>query len=118
MVSQSLKNTIIVRLLVPVFCFLLIETVLSYYVTLHYVDKTYDRWLLNSAHALEQEIKIKEQKISVELSANALEVFSWDDLDKTYFKIVAEKQGKLAGDPASAEFEFAEFDGPEPVLST
>ena len=67
MVSQSLKNTIIVRLLVPVFCFLLIETALSYYVTLHYVDKTYDRWLLNSAHALEQEIKIKEQKISVEL---------------------------------------------------
>ncbi|NOQ14257.1 MAG: sensor histidine kinase [Methyloprofundus sp.] len=116
MVSKSLKNTIIIRLLVPVFCFLLIETALSYWVTLHYVDKTYDRWLLNSAHSLEQEIKVAEQKISVELSANALEVFSWDDLDKTYFKIVAEKQGTLAGDPALPEPELEEVDGAEPVF--
>ncbi len=116
MISKSLKNTIIVRLLVPIFCFLLIETALSYFVTLHYVDKTYDRWLLNSAHSLEQEIKITDQGISVELSANALEVFSWDDLDKTYFKIVAEKQGELAGDPALPRLEFAELDGSKPVF--
>ena len=116
MVSKSLKNTIIIRLLVPVFCFLLIETALSYWVTLYYVDKTYDRWLLNSAHSLEQEITITNQKISVELSANALEVFSWNDLDKTYFKIVAEKQGELASDPALSELKFAELNGPEPVF--
>jgi two-component system sensor histidine kinase TctE len=116
MVSKSLKNTIIIRLLVPVYCFLLIETALSYWVTLHYVDKTYDRWLLNSAHSLEQEIKITDQQISVELSTNALEVFSWDDLDKTYFKIVAEKQGKLAGDHALPEPEFAELDWSESVF--
>ena len=116
MVSKSLKNTIIIRLLVPVFCFLLIETALSYWVTLYYVDKTYDRWLLNSAHSLEQEIKITDQQISVELSTNALEVFSWDDLDKTYFKIVAEKQGELAGDHALPEPEFAELDWSEPVF--
>ena len=111
MVSKSLKNTIIIRLLVPVFCFLLIETALSYWVTLHYVDKTYDRWLLNSAHSLEQEIKIRDQRISVDLSANALEVFSWDDLDKTYFKIVAEKQGELAGDHALPGLELENIDG-------
>lgn len=94
---------------------LLIETALSYFVTLHYVDKTYDRWLLNSAHSLEQEIKITNKRIAVKLSANALEVFSWDDLDKTYFKIVAEKQGELAGNHALPELEFAEFNGEEPV---
>ena len=116
MVSKSLKNTIIIRLLVPMFCFLLIETALSYWVTLHYVDKTYDRWLLNSAHSLEQEIKITDQGISVELSANALEVFSWDDLDKTYFKVMAEKQGKLAGDHALPELELEVIDGAKPVF--
>ena len=116
MVSKSLKNTIIIRLLVPVFCFLLIETALSYWVTLHYVDKTYDRWLLNSAHSLEQEIKATDQKISVELSANALEVFSWDDLDKTYFKIVAEKQGQLAGDSALPEPDLKEITESKPIF--
>ena len=115
MANKSLKNTIIIRLLVPVFCFLLVESVLSYWVTLHYVDKTYDRWLLNSAHSLEQEIKITDQGIAVELSANALEVFSWDDLDKTYFRIVAEKQGKLAGNLALPELKLAEFNEEEPV---
>ncbi len=117
MVSKSLKNTIIIRLLVPVFCFLLIETALSYWVTLHYVDKTYDRWLLNSAHSLEQEIKITDQGIAVELSVNALEVFSWDDLDKTYFKIVAERQGELAGNHALPELEELEtINGSAPVF--
>lgn len=114
MVSRSLKHTIIIRLLVPVFCFLLIETALSYWMTLHYVDKTNDRWLLNSAHSLEQEIKVTGQKISVELSANALEVFSWDDLDKTYFRVVAEHQGELAGDPELHELE--DMDGTEPIF--
>ena len=118
MVNKSLKNTIITRLLVPIFFFLLIETALSYWITLHYVDKTYDRWLLNSAHSLEQEIKITDQGITVELSANALEVFSWDDLDKTYFKIVAEKQGELIGDHALPELdiELEGMDGIEPVF--
>jgi len=118
MVSKSLKNTIIIRLLVPVFCFLLIEAALSYWVTLHYVDKTYDRWLLNSAHALEQEIKITDQGITVELSANALEVFSWDDVDKTYFKIVAQNQGELLGDHTLPELdiELESMDGIEPVF--
>ncbi len=116
MASKSLKKTIIIRLLVPVFCFLLLETALSYWMTLHYVDKTYDRWLLNSAHSLEQEIKFTDQHLSVQLSANALEVFSWDDLDKTYFKIVAEKQGAIAGDPILPELELAEFDSTEPLF--
>jgi len=116
MANKSLKNTIIIRLLVPVFCFLLIETALSYWVTLHYVDKTYDRWLLNSAHSLEQEIRLTGQRISVDLSANALEVFSWDDLDKTYFKIVAEKQGELAGDHTLPELESEEIDTSAPLF--
>ena len=118
MVSKSLKTTIIIRLLVPMFFFLLIETALSYWITLHYVEKTYDRWLLNSAHSLEQEIKKTDQGIAVELSANALEVFSWDDLDKTYFKIVAEKQGELIGDHALPELdiELESMEGIEPVF--
>lgn len=115
MAHKSLKKTIFVRLLVPVVCFLLLETILSYEVTLHYVNKAYDRWLLDSVHSLEQEIKIKDQEIYVELSTNELEIFRWDDLDKTYFKIIAETQGVLAGDIFLPEPEAYHADWSNPV---
>ncbi|MEQ1485947.1 sensor histidine kinase N-terminal domain-containing protein [Methyloglobulus sp.] len=96
--SKSLKIGILVSLIIPLILFVSIETVLSYFVTLHYVDKTYDRWLLDSARALAQEIKVKDAKVSVELPLAALEIVKWDDLDKTYFKINSAEKGLLAGD--------------------
>ena len=94
----SLKQTILRRLIIPLIFFVALETVLSYFVTLHYVDKTYDRWLLDSARSLAQEIKIKQADVSVELPVAALEIFKWDDLDNTYFKINSTAKGLIAGD--------------------
>ncbi|ESS70132.1 sensor protein QseC [Methyloglobulus morosus KoM1] len=96
--NKSLKSEILLRLIIPLIFFVALETVLSYFVTLHYVDKTYDRWLLDSARSLAQEIKIKEAQVQVELPHAALEIFKWDDLDKTYFKISSAEQGMIAGD--------------------
>jgi len=115
MAHKSLKKTIFFRLLVPVICFFLLETVVSYWITLHYVNKAYDRWLLDSVHSLAQEIKTKDQKIYIELSSNELDVFSWDDLDKTYFKIIAENQGVLAGGVFLPEPEAQDIDWSKPV---
>lgn len=95
---KSLKISILVSLIKPLILFVSIETILSYYVTLHYVDKTYDRWLLDSARALAQEIKVKDAKVFVELPIAALEIVNWDDLEKTYFKINSDEKGLLAGD--------------------
>lgn len=96
--TASLKKTIIFRLIIPVIVFLMIETILSYFVTLHYVDEAYDRWLLDSAHSLMQEVKVKDQQVFAKLPTSALEIFKWDDVDQTYFKIIAENKGVLAGD--------------------
>ncbi|NOT11489.1 MAG: sensor histidine kinase [Methylococcaceae bacterium] len=96
--SKSLKTGILFRLIVPLIFFVALESVLSYFVTLHHVDKTYDRWLLDSARSLAQEIKIKNANVLVELPLAALEIFEWDDLDKTYFKISSAGKGVIAGD--------------------
>ncbi len=96
--NKSLKSEILLRLIIPLIFFVALETVLSYFVTLHYVDKTYDRWLLDSARSLAQEIKIKEAQVQVELPHAALEIFKWDDLDKTYFKISSAEKGMIVGD--------------------
>ena len=94
----SLKKTIAYRLIIPVIIFIILETALSYFVTLHYVEKTYDRWLLDSARSLVQEVKVIDNNISIDLSDNALEIFKWDDIDTTFFKITAENQGLIVGD--------------------
>ncbi|TRW90273.1 sensor histidine kinase N-terminal domain-containing protein [Candidatus Methylobacter oryzae] len=96
--KRSLKTQILLRLAVPLIFFISAESVLSYFVTLHHVDAAYDRWLLDSARSLTQEIKVREGKVFVELPPAALEIFKWDESDKTYFKIISEQQGMLAGD--------------------
>ncbi len=96
--QRSLKTEILLRLAIPLILFISIESVLSYFVTLHHVNVAYDRWLLDSARSLTQEIKVRNGKLFVELPPAALEIFKWDESDKTYFKIIAEQQGMLAGD--------------------
>ncbi|MCK5190762.1 MAG: sensor histidine kinase N-terminal domain-containing protein, partial [Methylococcales bacterium] len=94
----SLKAAIAYRLIIPIIIFIILETALSYFVTLHYVEKTYDRWLLDSARSLVQEVKAIDNNVSVELSATALEIFKWDDVDTTFFKINTAKNRLIAGD--------------------
>lgn len=80
-----------------------VESVLSYFVTLHYVNNAYDGWLLDSARSLAQEIKVRQGSVAVELPPVALEIFKWDDQDKTYFKISSVTYGLIAGDPLVPE---------------
>ena len=94
----SLKTAIAYRLIIPIIIFIVLETALSYFVTLHYVEKTYDRWLLDSARSLIQEVKVIDNEVSVKLSDTALEIFKWDEIDTTYFKINNEKKELIAGD--------------------
>ena len=94
----SLKTAIVYRLVIPVIVFIIIETALSFFVTQHYVDKTYDRWLLDSARSLIQEVKVIDDEVYVNLPPTALEIFTWDDVDTTFFKVIAENKGVLAGD--------------------
>jgi two-component system sensor histidine kinase TctE len=96
--KRSLKTEILLRLAIPLILFISIESVLSYFVTLHHADVAYDRWLLDSARSLAQEIKVHKGKVFVELPPAALEIFKWDESDQTYFKIISEEKGMLAGD--------------------
>ncbi len=96
---SSLKSTIVFRLIIPIMIFIiLIECTFSFFVTRHNVAETYDRWLLNSARSLEQEVKLIEAKISVKLSDSALKIFKWDDVGSTYFNIQTENGNILVGD--------------------
>jgi two-component system sensor histidine kinase TctE len=113
--NRSLKTEMLFRLVIPLIFFVIIDAVLSYFVTLHYVDEAYDRWLLDSARSLTQEIKVREGKVVVELPAAALEIFKWDEQDKTYFKITSSEQEILAGDNLVPEPLDPEADWSHPI---
>jgi two-component system sensor histidine kinase TctE len=72
----------------------------SYFVALHYANVAYDRWLLDSARSLAQEVKAQKGRVIFELPPTALEVFQWDDVDQTFFKIESSHLGFMAGDRA------------------
>ena len=94
----SLKTRVFFRLVIPVIAFIIFETIISFFVTLHYANKAYDHWLLNSAHSLIQEIKVIDNKIYIDLPKTAQEIFQWDDVDETFFNIITENKVVLAGD--------------------
>lgn len=113
---RSLKSVILLRLAIPLLIFMTVETVLSYFVTLHYVDNAYDRWLLDSARSLTQEIKLQAGRVVVDLPPEALEIFKWDESDKTYFKIISAQQGVIAGDKFVPEPFAVDTDWSKPVF--
>ncbi len=113
--QRSLKTAILLRLAIPLIFFISTESVLSYFVTLHHVDVAYDRWLLDSARSLTQEIKVQEGKVFVELPPAALEIFKWDESDKTYFKIISAEKDMIAGDKFVPEPFDLETDWTRPV---
>lgn len=95
---HSLRTQLLARLALPMALFVVIDAAVSYFVALHFANLAYDRWLLDSARSLAQEVKAQKGKVTFELPPTALEVFQWDDLDKTFFKIESTHLGFMAGD--------------------
>lgn len=97
---QSLRAQLLLRLALPMAFFVVVDSAVSYYVALHFANLAYDRWLLDSARSLAQEVKAQKGRLTFELPPTALEVFQWDDVDKTFFKITSSQLGFMAGDTA------------------
>lgn len=95
---QSLRTQLLLRLAFPMVFFVILDAGVSYYVALHYANLAYDRWLLDSARSLAQEVKAQKGRLTLELPPTALEIFAWDDVDKTFFKIESSRVGFMAGD--------------------
>lgn len=114
--NRSLKSEILLRLVVPLILFVINDAILSYFVTLHYVDEAYDRWLLDSARSLTQDIKVQKGKVVAELPPAALALFKWDEQDQTYFKIISAEQEMLAGDNRVPEPFSPDTDWSRPVF--
>lgn len=57
---HSLRSLLLRRLTWPLVMVVLLDVALTYFVALHFADRAYDRWLLDSARSLAQQVKSYE----------------------------------------------------------
>lgn len=114
---HSLRAQLLSRLTLPVIVVVMLDAAVSYFIALHYADLVYDRWLLDSAKSLAQQVKAQKDKVNFELPPIAVEVFRWDAMDKTFFKIESETGGFISGDKGFPNSPIEAFSQQEPFYS-
>jgi two-component system sensor histidine kinase TctE len=114
---QSLRNLLLHRLTWPLVLVVVLDVALTYFVALHFANLAYDRWLMDSARSLAQEVKPYHDKVTFELPPIAVEVFRWDAVDKTFFKIESRVGGFVAGDRALPIPSMNELSMAQPLFS-
>lgn len=94
---HNLRRQLVMRLLWPLLALFLAGAYVSYFVAAHFANLAYDRWLYDSARALAQQVRLVGGAARLELPKAAIEMFEWDDLDRTYYAVNSRKQGLVFG---------------------
>ena len=84
-IAPSLRRRLLTFLAVPVTLALIGGAALTYFLALHYANVSYDRSLLDSAHALER--LMRSEAGTQELSPQAKILFEYDGEDPTYYVV-------------------------------
>jgi len=107
----SLRSGLLLRLGVVLVLLLTLDAVASYFTALHYANVVYDRWLTDSTRSLAQAVRAEHGTIQFDLPRVALEIFQFDEVDKTYFKVSSESEGFISGDAALPDVAPAKIGG-------
>lgn len=96
----SLRAELLLRLGFVLVLLLALDGLASYFTALHFANLVYDRWLTDSTRSLAQAVRAEHGRIEFDLPRVALEIFQFDEVDKTYFKVSSARHGVIGGDGA------------------
>jgi two-component system sensor histidine kinase TctE len=83
----------------PVLVLLLaLDALACYFTALHFANLVYDRWLIDSTRSLAQAVRSEHGRIEFDVPRVALQIFQFDEVDQTYFKIASERRWFIAGE--------------------
>ncbi len=116
--ATSLRAGLLLRLGVVLVLLLALDGLASYFTALHFANVVYDRWLIDSTRSLAQAVRAEHGTIEFDLPRVALEIFQFDEVDKTYFKVSSRQQGLIGGDAALPDVAPAEVGGLRLAFST
>jgi len=100
MAEPSLRSGLTRRFIVAALLLLLLDGIACYRIAAHFANLVYDRWLIDSTRSLAQALRISEGRVRIVLPEVALQIFQFDEIDKTVFRVDSDRRGLLAGDSA------------------
>ena len=96
--DSSLRVGLLLRVGLGFLFLLLLDALFCYYMALHFSGVVYDHWLVDSTESLGKALRVDAGRIRLDLPEDALKVFRFDALDRTYFRVDSRRQGPVAGD--------------------
>lgn len=96
--SGSLRLGLLLRLAALLCLLLALDALACYYTALHFANLVYDRWLIDSDRSLATTVHGDNGRVTLDLPRAALEVFQFDAVDTTYYRIDSLRQGFIAGE--------------------
>lgn len=96
--NNSLRLGLLLRLGVLLALLLVLDAATCYATAFHFSNVVYDRWLVDSLRSLAQAVHEDKGRTRLDLSGTALQVFKFDEMDKTFFRVSSARQGFIAGD--------------------
>lgn len=98
--AKSLKQLLLVWVLIPLFILLIVSAVFSYYRALHYANLAYDRSLFRAALALADQVEVRDTQILINLPQVAKDLLNYDKDDVIYYRISAPNGDLVQGEAA------------------
>ena len=96
--DRSLRVGLLSRLGPVLVLLLALDAAACYFTALYFANLVYDRWLIDSTRSLAQAVRAEQGRIEFDVPRVALQIFQFDEVDNTSFKIVSARRGLLAGD--------------------
>ncbi|MCX7203255.1 MAG: sensor histidine kinase N-terminal domain-containing protein [Burkholderiales bacterium] len=96
---RSLRSQLLYRLLPPILVLFAISGAVAYVVARHHANEVQDHWLVDSAEALAQRVKLSRGEAVLDLPEAARQILQWDTQDATWYALHGQRSGHLAGHP-------------------
>ncbi|HXS28827.1 MAG TPA: sensor histidine kinase N-terminal domain-containing protein [Steroidobacteraceae bacterium] len=98
MAEPTLKSGLTLRFIVAALLLLLLDGIACYFTAAHFANLVYDRWLIDSTRSLAQALRTDGGEVRFTLPQIALQIFQFDESDRTVFRVDSERRGLIAGD--------------------
>jgi len=98
--DRSLLARLLARLGSVLLLLLALDGLVCYLTALHFANLVYDRWLIDSTRSLSQAVSSEHGLIHFDVPRVALQIFQFDEVDKTSFQVSTQRRGFVAGDSA------------------
>jgi two-component system sensor histidine kinase TctE len=114
--ESSIRRRLMVWLMPPLLVLWMIGGCLAYYFVINFANRVYDRWLLDSAVALAQQVHVQSGKVTADLPAVVLRMVEYDAVDRIYYRITGSDHSVVAGqewipEPPSSDSQPVFYDG-------